>query len=67
MGLSSTAAPSLTPLYIPHPIVCAAPLPGSELLLFCFCALSFLGLGMLRRSLKLPLLALLALSCKKQG
>lgn len=42
-------------------------LPGSELLVFCFCtlSLSFLGLGMLRRSLKLPLLVLLVLSCEK--
>lgn len=44
-------------------------LPGSALLVFCFCplSLSFLGLGMLRRSLKLPLLVLLALSCEKPG
>lgn len=41
--------------------------PGSALLAFCFCALSFLGLGMLRRSLKLPLLALPPLSCKSWG
>lgn len=44
-------------------------LPGSVLFAFCFCSLSFsfLDLGMLRRSLKLPLLALLALSCEKPG
>lgn len=42
-------------------------LPGSALFVLCFCtlSLSFLGLGMFRRSLKLPLLALLALSCEK--
>lgn len=44
-------------------------LPGSTLLVFCFCtlSLSFLGLGILRRSLKLPLLALPVLSCQKPG